>query len=131
MTLHIFYSHQCPQCAAYYIPYGTDVPCPKCGSLETERFDFIPKAVASLRYNLERNGSYKPGAWMVASFGDNVLYILFGVFERFRQQTSATDFSDFAATDLSRMNWGDQDYLRQHVLEIALSIWQTLNTKPD
>ncbi|WXG46619.1 MAG: hypothetical protein WED05_08190 [Candidatus Atabeyarchaeum deiterrae] len=62
MTLHINYDHQCPKCEAYYIPYD-DVPCPRCGLVEKERFDHITRATRSLLFNLDNYGSYVPPAW--------------------------------------------------------------------
>jgi len=60
MTLHISYEHKCNQCGTDYIPFDADVPCPKCGLVESERYDFIGAAVRSTLYNLERYGSYQP-----------------------------------------------------------------------
>jgi hypothetical protein len=81
MTVHDNYTHQCPKCEAYYIPYD-DVPCPRCGLVETERYDFIPIALASVRWNIEMYGFYVPGAWFVGGLGDHLLLILFHIFER-------------------------------------------------
>ena len=61
MTKHVDYTHTCPECGALYIRYDNDVPCPQCGLVEEERFNFIPAAVASARFNLE-SGHYVPGA---------------------------------------------------------------------
>jgi len=59
MTLHIKYDHKCSHCYADYIPYN-DVPCPKCGRMERERFDFIPKAIDSIIYNIQHYGRCTP-----------------------------------------------------------------------
>ena len=121
MTLHVVYSYNCPQCDAHYIPYAADVVCPRCGSPSTETFDYIPQAAQSIAYNLGRYGTYIPPAWWVGSLGDHILHTLFPVFETFRLQTM-TDFSAFAATYLSGLNWGDQLYLRDHVITIAVLV---------
>jgi uncharacterized Zn finger protein (UPF0148 family) len=63
LTLHIFYTHQCHKCGAFYIPYDKDVPCPNCGLVEKERFDYIPRATESLNFNLKEYGRYIPPAW--------------------------------------------------------------------
>lgn len=119
MTLHVVYSYSCPQCQAHYIPYTADVVCPRCGAASTETFNYIPQAAQSINYNLARYGSYQPPAWWVGSLGDHILNVMFPVFERFRLQESTTDFSEFALMSLSAMNWGDQLYLRDHVVTIA------------
>jgi len=126
MTLHVVYDHRCPQCSAFYIPFDQDVPCPNCGAVEAERFDYVPQAAASLRYNLETQGSYVPAAWWVGSLGDHLLHLLFSVFEQYRKQ-EAVDFSEFASIYLSSLKWGDQPYLRQHVLDIALRVYDALD----
>lgn len=121
MTLHINYDHKCPKCDAYYIPYDKDVPCPRCGLVEEERFDYIPKAARSLIFNLDNYGSYAPQAWWVSSLADHVLLILFPVFEQFRK-SNRKDFDSFAAEILSRNNWDGQGYLEDHIREIAVRI---------
>jgi hypothetical protein len=121
LTLHIKYDHKCPKCDAYYIPYDKDVPCPRCGLVEDERFDYIPKAAGSLLFNLDNYGSYAPEAWWVSSLADHILLILFPVFEQFRK-SNHNDFDSFASDTLSRNNWGDQKYLEEHVRGIAVRI---------
>ena len=49
MTMHVVYSHECPNCKAYYIPYDAEVPCPRGGPVEEGRFDFNPQAAAAMK----------------------------------------------------------------------------------
>jgi hypothetical protein len=129
MTLHVTYTHQCGECQAFYIPYDRDVPCPRCGQVEEERFDFIPQAAASMRYNKEWGGSYTPGAWFVGSLGDHLLHLLFGIFDDYVQQPENTDFEQYLAQTLDRLSWGDQDYMRSHVQAIAVRLRQELGLR--
>ena len=129
MTLHIQYNHQCPSCEAYYIPYDSDVPCPQCGLLEKERFDFIPQAAESLLFNKNAYGSYIPLAWYKGSLGDHILYLLFRLFAGYEKQPPSTDFNEFASEVLSDMQWADQQYLCGHVQGIALRIHQDMQSK--
>ncbi len=126
MTLHVVYSHECSECHAYYIPYDADVPCPKCGQVEGERFDYIPQAVESMKYNKDCGGSYTPGAWWVGSLGDHVLHVLFGVFDAYEAQRGDVPFEKFVHSTLHHMQWGDQEYLRDHLYGIALRIREGL-----
>jgi hypothetical protein len=126
MTMHVVYSHECSACKAYYIPYDSDVPCPKCGVVEAERFDYIPQAVASMQVNKRSGGSYTPGAWWVGSLGDHVLSVLFGLFDAYEAQHGRVAFEPFIDTTLDRMKWGDQDYLRVHIRGIALRVREGL-----
>ena len=124
MTLHVGFNHQCKTCEAFYIPYDKDVQCPKCGLVESKRLDFIPKAVLSLRFN-KYEGSYTPAAWWVGSFGDHILNILFGLLDAYEEGKNGS-FQDFVSSRLSRLDWGDQEYLQKHVLGIALRVHEEL-----
>jgi hypothetical protein len=125
VTMHVVYSHECPNCKAYYIPYDADVPCPRCGEVEEERFDYIPQAAASMRYN-KRGGTYTPGAWWVGSLGDHILHLLFGIFDAYEAQKDQVGFEQFLDQWLAQTQWGDQDYLGRHLREIALRVRQEL-----
>lgn len=131
MTLHVVYNHQCEQCQAHYIPYDSDVPCPKCGTVEIERFDYIPQAAQSVRYNLERYGSYVPGAWWVGSLGDHILHILFHLYEGYRMLPEKPDFDVYVRDSLERMNWENQVFLRDHIYNIALRVRELVPQEPD
>ena len=121
MTMHVVYSHQCANCKAYYIPYDADVPCPRCGRVEAERFDYIPQAAASMRFNRESYGSYTPGAWWVGSLGDHILRLLFGLFDA-HAAPPGQPFEQFLDQRLAQMEWDDQEYMRDHLRGIALRV---------
>ncbi len=125
MTLHIVYDHQCANCEAFYIPYD-DVPCPNCGGAEEERFDYVSRAVASLQYNMKMTGAYMPAAWWVGSLGDHLLYILFQLFERYRNEGEGIGFEAFADDVLSTYQWGEQMYMMRHIYTIALRVYEEL-----
>jgi hypothetical protein len=125
--MHVVYSHECETCKAYYIPYDTDVPCPRCGKVEIERFDYIPQAAASMRVNKSSSGTYTPGAWWVGSLGDHILMLLFGIFDAYEaQQQGGAPFEQFLEQRLAQMQWGDQAYLGAHLRGIALRVRQEL-----
>ena len=124
MTVHDSYTHQCPNCEAYYIPYDS-VPCPRCGLVETERYDFIPIALASVRWNIEMYGSYVPGAWFVGGLGDHLLLILFHIFERWRNKPEA-GFGNAIEQELSPRDWGDQAYLGPYLASLACRLFDEL-----
>jgi hypothetical protein len=122
MTMHVVYSHECGGCKAFYIPYDAEVPCPRCGIVELERFDYIPLAAASMRVNKDHGGSYTPGAWWVGSLGDHILSVLFGLFDSYEAQQGQVAFEPFLDDALQRMQWGEQEYLRGHVRGIAMRV---------
>jgi hypothetical protein len=126
MTLHIVYNHQCAKCSAFYIPFDDDVPCPNCGEVEEERFDFISRAAGSLRYNMKMGGSYMPAAWWVGSLGDHILYVVFQLFERYRHEGEGIAFAVFADDVLSTYQWGEQMYLMRHIYTIALRVYEEM-----
>ena len=127
MTLHVHYDHQCPNCNAYYIPYDMDVPCPCCGLVELDRFDFISQAVASARFNFKTKGSYVPTAWFAGSLADHILWLLFGLLEKQRKEPDGQSFNGMAYRLLGHMDWGNQGYLRDHVCAIAVRVYERLN----
>jgi hypothetical protein len=129
-TLHVNYDHQCPQCDASYIPYiwkDQIAPCPNCGLLEVVGFDFIPLAAESAGSNLKNEGSYIPGGWLDNSLGDHILYILFDILEEDRKNPDIGGFDVTAKKMLSELDFGDQEYLRNHDYEIAVCVHQMLN----
>lgn len=126
MTLHISYDHQCPQCAAFYIPYDDEVPCPRCGLVESERINYIQQAAMSLRMN-KTKGSYVPAAWWAGSLGDQVLYRLFILFDAY-EKMNPPDFHAFAASRLEQIKWGDHPYLKDHVVGIAVRLFDLLSS---
>jgi len=120
MTLHINYNHSCSNCRAQYIPYDENVPCPNCNIIEEERFDFIPQAVISMRFNKRGSGTYTPGAWWVGSLSDNILRLLFSLFDSYEErQDKELSINSFASKWLSEINWEEQAYLEKHLLLIA------------
>lgn len=131
MTVHDSYTHECPQCAAYYIPFDKDLPCPRCGLVEEERYDFIPTAVCSVRWNIEMYGSYVPGAWFVGGLGDHLLLMVFYIFERWRKQPER-GFPPAIEEELSsRGDWGDQAYLKTHIGLLARRIYDEMQKPGD
>jgi len=125
LTLHINYDHQCPKCEAYYVPYD-DVPCPRCGLVEKERFDCITRAARSLLFNLDNYGSYVPPAWWVSSLGDHILQILFGIFEKFKK-SEEKDIIKFSEDCLPEADWTGQKYLESHISRIASRVNQEID----
>jgi hypothetical protein len=128
MTLHVYYSHQCTACEAHYIPYDQDVPCPQCGLIKPERFDFIPRALQSMEFNLKQFGSYMPPAWWVGSLGDHVLHLLFRIFDAHADWTEPSDFEGFLDTALGIFQWGEHPYMKEHIRAIALRVHAALES---
>jgi hypothetical protein len=126
MPLHVVYDHQCSDCEADYIPYDHDVPCPQCGKLEVQRFDFIPQAVKSLRFNKSRDGTFLPPAWWSTSLGDQMLGLLFPLFEAGDVDRPA-NFDAYATSWLASLDWGHRPYLMHHVLGMARRLTEELS----
>lgn len=127
MTLHVVYDHECEACGAFYIPYDDDVPCPKCSLVEANRYDFIPEAVDSLKFN-KSQGSYRPPAWLVGSLGDHILNLLFGLLDTYEEE-KPDSFREFITSKLIQMDFGDQEYLRNHLLGIAMRVHEELKKR--
>jgi len=130
MSYHVVYNHQCPQCGAHYIPFDQDVPCPRCGHVEAERFDYIREAVASMRTHKKMWGVYTPGAWWVGSLGDHFLHLLFGVFDYYEERRPEPSFEEYVSGWVRRSEWGEHPYHRDHFLSIALRVQEELAAAP-
>ena len=125
MTLHIPYTHECPQCSAFYIPFDETVRCPSCGLQEDKSatFDtFVEQAAHSAQFNLQSYGSYIPPAWWVGTFGDHILHLLFPILEYHRTLKVPKSFAVVAREAVDQMEWGDQEYVREHFYQIALEV---------
>jgi hypothetical protein len=97
--------------------------------VEKERFDFIPLAVDSALFNLER-GSYLPPAWWVGTYGDHVLKLVFEMLELHRINDKGEDFETIARSYVDRAKWGDQPYAKEHVFRIACRISEEIKKRP-
>ena len=124
MTMHITYDHQCAKCGAFYIPYD-EVPCPNCGLIESERFDFIPQAADSAMFNLEEYQSYVPPAWWTGSYGDHILSLLFSILEQQREEPDKP-FPSIARSFVDEVEWGDQGYGKEHLYNIAIRVHEQI-----
>jgi hypothetical protein len=122
MTLHIHYTHQCKQCSAYYIPFEQGVACPKCGINEEEVYAaFISEAAVSARFNLQ-SGSYIPAAWIVSSSTDRILRLLFSILEKHRTQNDQKPFAEVACEFVEKTDFGEYEYLREHLCQLAVKV---------
>jgi hypothetical protein len=131
MTLHVpydHYDHCCPECGAKYIPYD-NVPCPRCGLVEKERFDFIPLAVESLLFNLDRYGTFTPYAWNLSTLADRIMLVLFSIFEKDRLLEDENPFSSIAKQHIDKVDFGDDEYINTHVHEIALAVKERIDAR--
>lgn len=77
-----------------------------------------------MRYNLEKYGTFVPPIWRTDNYGDHVLKMMFGFFEMYRHLSPKPDFSEFIHLALSQVNWGNQQYQREHVYQICLRVHQ-------
>lgn len=127
MTIHVSYDHECPECGAYYVPYDDDVPCPKCGIIENERFDFISKAVESILYNIEQYHFFVPPCWITYSLCDKILIILFHLFQAFEFSGKEKAFSEFSFDEIKKhVYWKGHDYIVKHIYNIAVRVNESL-----
>ena len=128
LTIHTKHHHSCPDCEVEYLPYDDAVPCPNCGLVEPERFDFISRAVESAQFNTKQNGTYVPLVWSVLSHGDQVLSLLFRLLEHDRNNQSAQPFREVARSQLDSIDWHGQSYYKDYIYEIALRVHNELAT---
>jgi len=104
-----------------FVPFHKDFKCPNCAEPTNEFFDFIPEIIEAMEYHKKRYGRYMPGAWYVGSLADNIQSIIFRIFDVLEIDKPAKP-EEFIITTLDKMNWSDQQYLKNHVKEIALEV---------
>ncbi len=129
MSHHIAYDHQCPDCQAWYVPYDVTVPCPQCGLVEKERFDFVRYAAGLLRTNLRKYHSYSPPAWYVGSYSDHLASLLFMIFEAHRVANPPCSFEEMAREIVNRLEWRDQEYGKDYLYQLALRVHAELEKR--
>ena len=124
--MHIYYDHQCPNCEAPYVPYGKDVPCPKCGLVELKRFDFVVPAANSALANLANKGSFTPGTWFVSGIADNFLLHVFHALDFHKDERHRT-FDEAAEFHFSRMEFGEFEFLRRYLVRLSIEIFEKIS----
>ena len=122
MSLHIMYDHQCSKCEAYYIPYEKGIVCPNCSAEENEVFDVVSRLVESANYQMSTTGMYEPLAWWIGSLGDHIALLVFKSLDKFYNQEEK-DFMEIAEIYFNSTDWGSQQYLKNHIRDIANKVY--------
>ena len=131
MTLHIHYDHECPDCQALFIPMEPSLACPRCGQASGEGIDFIARAAASAMYNQSRWDSYLPAGWYIGSLGDHVLLLIFKAFESYEKFAEGEEFAPFVERWFRAMEWDDQQYLCEHVIDLTQRVRREIDEHPE
>lgn len=128
MTYHFFScdTHQCSQCEAFFLPFEQGLPCPRCGEPATEFHDFLAEAIAGLTIHKRQYGRFSPGAFFVGGFAEHVFLLLCNSLDAI---DGAANFEEAMRRHLDDCEWGDQQYLRSHVYDIAVRIDKKLREK--
>ncbi len=129
MTLHIGYQYVCKKCGYKFIPYREGAECPHCGFPADETFDFIPRAVKSIEFNINEYERIHPGVWLVGSFADEILEHIFEILDTYKKTYTKIDFDEFAKLVLEQRIPDNEDFLRKHVFEILQEIVKELEKK--
>ena len=126
-SIQVNNAHKCAGCGALYVPYDCDVPCPRCGTVEKQRCDFIAQAVRILLHNLEHHKTFLPDGWIAESFADYVLAILLQVFHAYTVAEPEESFYEFSRQMLEEHLDLDSDgYLLDHMHAMTLRMWEEL-----
>ncbi len=129
MTLHIGYEYVCKKCGYKFIPYKRGIKCPHCGFPADETFDFIPRAIKSIEFNIKEYERIHPGVWLVGSFADEILEHIFEILDTFKKTYGKIDFDDFAMLVLEQRIPENEAFLREHVFDILKEIVKVLEEK--
>jgi hypothetical protein len=126
MTLHIHYDHKCPKCGTGYVPYGEHVPCPKCGLVEVERFEFLGPAADSALVNFTERGAFMPGAWCVGDAADNLLMHVFHALD-FHRAAKDIAFAEAARTFFDKMDFGEMEFMRPYLIRLSIDVFEKID----
>ena len=127
MNYHIDYNPSCGECGCQYIPFDKKEPCPKCGVVAFERFDFIPEAAQIVHFNFKETGTYIPETLAENSLLDRALTLLFKILEYCRKDESGRPFSEVTEEFLKKVHWDGEDYYRGYFQKMATLIRDDLN----
>lgn len=134
MTLHLYMNHKCSECETEYVPYNSEILCPKCGDqAEMENYpELIEGICESFLYNIEQYGSFVPMAWVTMDISDTLQVFLFSVFERWaleeslnhEPQTRTKAFKAFLNDIMEKVDLHGQDFMKDYIREIALAVYK-------
>lgn len=120
----------CEKCQKPYIPFKRDFTCPNCGNPTTDRIIYAPSVIKFLKCHKERFGQYVPDGWYTGSLIDHVNFLLFQVFDAL-EYTKPKKPEEYIKDWLAKAEWGDQQYLKNHVIEIALAVYEIYLVEPE
>jgi len=134
MTLHFHKpNYECPNCGAIFLPYKRDTKCPKCevaiSDNDTEKYlNSIEDIAGSMRIHKRLYGKFTPGAWLTSNIMDHVQGIIFQIFDAMEEKKPKNQ-EQYLADLLDQIGWGDQEYSKAHIKNIAIEILKIYNTE--
>ena len=133
MTLHLHMNYACPECEALYIPYGDDIPCPKCGHVnELEEYpDLIGGICESFLFNIKDVGDFMPMCWATMDISDTIQLLFFSIFNKWVTEemlehepiTREKEFGRFLHEIMDEADLGDHSYVRDYLIELDLKVY--------
>ncbi len=132
MTLHLYMNHKCPECETLYIPYNSEIACPKCGDKpEMEDYpEFIEGICESFLYNLGQGGKFHPMCWATMDVSDSLQMFLFKVFDMWMKeikdhepQTRTKAFEEFIDKTLEEVDFADHDFMAAYLRDLCLTVY--------
>ncbi len=113
---------KCSKCSLLYIPFRKNFCCPNCGEPAKEFFDFIPEIIYSMNYHKRRYGRFFPYGWYVGSLTNHIQETIFLLFDKI-EEVKPADPKGFIISSLDNMDWSHQPYLKNHVKDIVLAVY--------
>jgi len=121
MTIHIHFKDiKCKKCSAVFIPFKKDFRCLNCGESTDEFFDFIPEMIDSMEHHKKRYGQFTPPGWYKGSLAEHVQSIIFMIFDSLEAE-KPKNHQEFIQSHLHKAEWYDEEYLKKHIIDIALA----------
>jgi len=131
MTIHIRLKEiNCQKCSACFIPFKLNLPCPNCGEKAREFSDFLSELIYSMKYHKMLYGYFTPPAWLGSSLIEEIQYAIYKIFDEIEAE-KLTNPEKIISSSLFTTGFNGKEYLKKHIEDIALAIYEDYKIKPN
>ncbi len=120
----------CENCSVAFVPFKKDFKCPNCGEPTEEYFDLIPELIGSMKAHKAEYGRFRPDSWYTGHLTEHIQSLIFQIFDGL-EHDKPEDGEKFIIDCLEKsIDWGDQQYLKNHTKDIALAVYEIYKNEP-
>jgi hypothetical protein len=125
--------HECPKCETIYVPYNSEIACPKCGDKpEMEDYpEFVEGICESFLYNIKEFGGFVPMCWATIDISDSFQMFLFNVFHEWVTKESSNHepqvrteaFKEFIDNIIEKVDLNGMDFMAGYATDLACAVY--------